>query len=306
MIKPEELVEAFEGMDEETAGLIVALIDGTTKVDTEGDERFPLTSAWIRQCYNPPNNNELIMSALNDLLGGFGVEGLFHPNESDKLIAEYVNQGDTYATTILRDVGRGGQYLLTNYGDWLEAWESDICNEEGLVSCGYCSHLTPIQNDEWTTTVCEACGRNVQTGEIPEPVVPHTRGRIERLHKLVCRSLFHIEPPLSYARTLKAIEILAKLVHEYPDEDSDWLWNSVGEFSACGLADLLPGVYWYCTDYHGGMSSDEYRLQCVVGEVFSPGMSSLDKDSSEYDAYCALAVLAGHDDPREESDEDEL
>lgn len=305
MIKPEELVEAFEGMDEATAQLACDLIYGKLVLDVmDIDDRFPGTARWVRQCYIPPDNDELIMSALNDLLAGFGVEGIFHPNESDKLIAEYVNQGDTYATTILRDV-ESGKYILTSYGDWLEAWEQEECEENDLVSCGYCSHLTP-KAEEWSDSVCEACGRNVQTGEIPEPVVPHTRGRIERLHKLVCRSLFHIEPPLSYARTLKAIEILAKLVHEYPDDDSGWLWHSVGEFSECGLADLLPGVYWYCTDYHGGMSSDEYRLQCVVGEVFSPGMSSLDKDSSEYDAYCALAVLAGHDDPREESDEDEL
>ena len=302
MITKETLIEAFEGMDEETAGLIVALIDGTTKVDTEGDDRFPKTSAWIRQCYNMPDDTELIMSAIDELTGGFGVEAIQH---NAKVIAEYVNQGDTYAFTIVRDM-ESGEYILTSYGDWLEGWEQEECEENGLTSCGYCSHLTPIQDEEWSTTVCESCGRNVQTGEIPEPVVPHTRGRIERLHKLVCRSLFHIEPPLSYARTLKAIEILAKLVHEYPDDDSGWLWHSVGEFSECGLADLLPGVYWYCTDYHGGMSSDEYRLQCVVGEVFGPGMSSLDKDSSEYDAYCALAVLAGHDDPREESDEDEL
>lgn len=305
MIKPEELVEAFEGMDAQTAGLIAALIDGTTKVDTEGDERFPLTSAWIRQCYNLPEDTELIMSAINELTGGFGVEAIRHPNDSDKLIAEYVNQGDTYATTILRDM-ESGEYILTSYGDWLEGWESEQFEEDGLVSCCYCSHLTPIQDDEWSDTVCENCGRNVQTGEIPEPEVPHTRGRIQRVYELVRRSLFHIDPPLTYSRTLKAIEILAKLVHEYPDEDSDWLWYSVGEFSECSLADLLPGVYWYCCDYHGGMGSDEYRLQSVVGEVFNPGMTSLDKDNSEYEAYCALAVLAGHTDPREESDEDEL
>lgn len=292
MITKESLIEAFEGMDEETAGLIVALIDGTTKVDTEGDDRFPQTSAWIRQCYNMPDDTELIMSAIDELTGGFGVEAIRHPNDSDKLIAEYVNQGDTYATTIVRDM-ESGEYILTCYGDWLEGWEQEECEEEGLTSCGNCGCLTPIQNDEWSTTVCESCGRCVSTGELPVDPHKHAYDRIVRIHGIIERSLFTIEPPLGYKKTMKAIEILAKLVHNYEGDDEK-LWY-IGESGHCTVSDLLPGAFWFFVDYHGGQSSDEYRTQCVINEVFSPGMSTgPEPDSSEADVYAALQDISGY------------
>lgn len=292
MITKESLIEAFEGMDEETAGLIVALIDGSTKVDTEGDDRFPKTSAWIRQCYNMPYNTGLIMSAINELTGGFGVEALRHPNDSDELIAEYVNQGDTYSATVVRDM-ETGQYILTSWGDWLEAWEGGLFEEEGLVSCGNCSHMTPLQDDEYSTTVCESCGRCVSTGELPVDPHKHAYDRIVRVHGIIDRSLFYNNPPLDYKKTMKAIEILAKLVHDY-EGDSEKLWY-IGETGCCSLSDLLPGAYWFFSEHYDGMWSDEYRTMCVLGTVFKPGMTSgPEPDSTEADVYAALQDISGY------------
>ena len=295
MITRESLIEAFEGLDEETAGLIVTLIDGTTEVDTEGDERFPQTSAWIRQCYNMPDNTDLVMSAINELTGGFGVEALRHPNDESNLIAEYVNQGDTYALTILRDM-ESGDYILTSWGDWLQSWEQEENEENGTVGCGYCGRMTPIENDEWSTTVCESCGRCVSTGEVPvvdNTDEEHAYKRIVRIHGIIERSLFYKDPPLGYKKTMKAIEIIAKLVHEY-EWDIERLWY-IGESGACSLSDLLPGAYWYFVDYHGGMRSDEYRTQCVIGKVFKPGMSGgPEEESCEADVYAALEAISGY------------
>lgn len=292
MITKHGLVEAFEGLDEETAGLIVALIDGSTKVDTEGDERFPQTSAWIRQCYNMPDDTALIMSAINDLTGGFGVEALRHPNDESKLVAEYVNQGDTYATTILRDM-ESGEYILTSYGDWLEGWEQEENEENGTVSCGYCSHLTPVENDEWSTTMCESCGRCVSTGELPVDPHKHAYDRIVRIHGIIERSLFNREPPLDYRKTMKAIEILAKLVHEYEGDD-ERLWY-IGEHGNCCMDSLIIGAYWFFVHYHGGQWSDEYRTQCVIGEVFKPGMSGEpEEETIEADVYAMLERISGY------------
>jgi hypothetical protein len=169
MITVGELTEAFSDLKESDAELIVSLIAGDTEIGIDGDERLPQTSAWIRQCYNMPSADELTMSAINELTGGFGVEALFHPNNSSELIATYVNQGDTYAGTVVHDED-SGEYTLTDYGTFMEGWEAEECEENDSVSCGYCSHLTPIQNEEWSTTVCESCGRCVSTGELPEDV----------------------------------------------------------------------------------------------------------------------------------------
>ena len=166
MITVGELTEAFSDLKEADAELIVSLIAGDTEIGMDGDERLPRTSAWIRHCYNMPSQEELTMSAIDELIGGFGVEAMFHPNNSSELIGTYSNQGETYQVTIVHDEKAGG-FLITDYGSFLEGWEAAECEEEGLVSCGYCSHLTPVQRDDWSTTVCESCGRCVSTGEIP-------------------------------------------------------------------------------------------------------------------------------------------
>jgi hypothetical protein len=293
MITRDALIEAFEGMDEKTAETIVALIEGTTEVDTEGDDRFPRTSAWIRQCYNMPGDSDLIMSAIDELLGGFGVEVIKHPNEGEDFIAEYSNQGETYAATILRDM-ETGKYCLTSWGDWYEAWEQEQCEEGGLVSCGYCSHLTPIENDEWGTTVCESCGRCVSTGELPvedKTDEDHAFKRLNRIHGIIERSLFYQNPPLEYRKVMRAIELAAKLIEEY-EWDSERLWY-IGESGSAAMSDLLTGAYWFFSEHYSGMWSDEYRTMCVIGQVFKPGCSSLEPDSPEADVYAALEDISG-------------
>ena len=100
---------------------------------------LPVTAKWIRSCYNMPTVTEIKLAALNELLETFGVETI-HP-EGDEMFTdvwcEYLNAGDTYTTTLCylrRGFGRdGGEFILSCWGDELEAMEAEIAkqNEEG-------------------------------------------------------------------------------------------------------------------------------------------------------------------------------
>lgn len=78
----------------------------------------------------------------------------------------YLNTGETYDLTI----GQEGQEVFsTSWGGWLEEAESAHCEEEGEIRCGYCSAFTPMEEGaDWHDTVCESCGRYVDSGELPE------------------------------------------------------------------------------------------------------------------------------------------
>ena len=81
-------------------------------------------------------------------------------------------------------------------------------------------------------------------------------------------------------------ELQALVVEIQQTEDPDCgLW-SIGEFLDCSLDSLIVGAYWALTDWQGGQGTPEYATLCKIGEIFSPGMSSLDEENtSECDAY---------------------
>lgn len=124
---------------------------------------------------------------------------------------------------------------------------------------------------------------------------------ITRIFNVIDRSLFTIDPPLDYDRTIEAITKLANMVHEFDASDDGYELWSIGEFGHASLDNLLIGAYWFCCDYHGGQSSPEYACQCAIGQVFSPGMSSLDHDeeSSELTTYQALETICPQSDRTE-------
>ena len=63
-------------------------------------------------------------------------------------------------------------------------------------------------------------------------------------------------------------------------EDPDCLLWSIGEFLECSLDSLIVGAYWALCDWHSGQSSPEYATLSKLGQIFKPGMSSLDTDNS--------------------------
>jgi hypothetical protein len=84
---------------------------------------FPRTCNWIDQCYHTPSHNEIVLSALDELLATFGVECI----ETSEVIsnyhgyarASYLNTGDSYAKTILLD-HKELTWRLVSWGDFVE------------------------------------------------------------------------------------------------------------------------------------------------------------------------------------------
>ncbi len=117
--------------------------------------------------------------------------------------------------------------------------------------------------------------------------------KIRKLHSVIESNLFHRnpEPRLSYSRLTHAIDLLSRIVHDYPGE-SDCIW-AIGEFSGCSVDSLIVGAYWHFTEWHSGQSSDGYRALSNLGDVFSPGMTSgPEPDTTENDVYLALDAIA--------------
>lgn len=116
-------VEAF-GPDQGTAAYRLAK-------GLDSCREHPAVVSWAEQCYHDPRTDpgaygECLMLALNVVLEGYGVESIEgryvdHYYRSGQ--AEYVNQGDTYATTVLLD-HETNRLQITSWGDWVETHEN--------------------------------------------------------------------------------------------------------------------------------------------------------------------------------------
>lgn len=81
---------------------------------------LPHTERWERSCHNSPSKHELVMAAIDELLGGSGVEAAGDTSSYPLDIKfEYINMGDTYTPTICY---RAGVYILTCWGDMAEKY----------------------------------------------------------------------------------------------------------------------------------------------------------------------------------------
>jgi hypothetical protein len=122
---------------------------------------------------------------------------------------------------------------------------------------------------------------------------------IERLHRVIDRSLFYIDGNLDYDRITDAIITLSNAVNAY-DGDSEHMWNTIGEFSPASLPDLIVGAYWHYSEWHNGQWSKGYEALSALGDVFSPNEAYVALNSVEYywriltkenEAYVALNSL---------------
>jgi hypothetical protein len=93
------------------------LLDGRT--DPESIEG---TAAWVRQCWNRPSRDELILDAIGHVLESYGTEAIWGPDSCVEPIAAYANMGDTYAATVIHDLERDTWHVGC-WGDFVEAWE---------------------------------------------------------------------------------------------------------------------------------------------------------------------------------------
>ena len=99
----------------------------------------------------------------------------------------------------------------------------------------------------------------------------------------ICEHLFYVDG--DYDRCVELIEALAEWIA------SDGFEPKTGFLYE--WSDVLVGAYWFLVNYHSGQWSDEYRVSCVIGKVYTPGAecNGPEKDSCESDVYEALESL---------------
>jgi len=102
-------------VDKTTAEKVRAVMSHQIRVTDNAD--FPRTNKWLSSCYNRPRGHRIRFEAINELLGGFGVEveGDVH-SYPPQIDLEYVNMGDTYNGTVLYD----GRWKVGTWADWVE------------------------------------------------------------------------------------------------------------------------------------------------------------------------------------------
>lgn len=126
MIKAQSISEAFD-VSLFDANLALLLIRHRINPELHF-RRFPQTCRWFNSCYNPPRNNELILEALNELLGGCGVEGIEHEDiyvdhYHRNFVASYINTGHSDSPTILLDHVKN-RWRLTSWAEFYESLPS--------------------------------------------------------------------------------------------------------------------------------------------------------------------------------------
>jgi len=60
-------------------------------------------------------------------------------------------------------------------------------------------------------------------------------------------------------------------------------WESADDDEKCDLFTIARGLYWYCSDYHGGQGSNEYSVLSTLD--YNPGPlenGASDEDGSDY------------------------
>ena len=71
----------------------------------------------IARCYNKPDYPYRLMTALNEIIGGHGIERI---ECNGKPIVEYVNRGCPHMITIVRKI-KTGNIILTGWADFAES-----------------------------------------------------------------------------------------------------------------------------------------------------------------------------------------
>ena len=129
-------------MEKETEETVKDIISGH-----EDPERYKSVRAWICQCFYRPSKHEIILCALNEVLGGHGVESLI---EDGSIIASYVNVGDPYKETVVLDY-ETGEFCLTSYGDFYEEWLRENLDSD-------CPHCGGAGDSEFPCGACNNTG----------------------------------------------------------------------------------------------------------------------------------------------------
>lgn len=114
MLSFKTLEKAFPGKGQEIRDLLTKK-KKTTEYKTVND--------WISKCLFPPGYTERAEVALNEILEGYGTEAVFSNENLTVPSFSYINLGDTYSVTMIRDYDRE-KWVVGSWGDFLEYKES--------------------------------------------------------------------------------------------------------------------------------------------------------------------------------------
>lgn len=118
-MKKVDITAAF-GCSDDDAKLALQIVNGLVDDDLS---QFPKTKQWVSSCYQKPNDAEIQLSCLDELLNTYGSETLFTNEWIDAYHgyarALYLNVGDAYVKTIIRDNKRE-RWFLGSYGDFID------------------------------------------------------------------------------------------------------------------------------------------------------------------------------------------
>lgn len=118
-----ETLQKTFNIDAKTARLVKRIAAATgskSKLEAIINKHCPKTAAYGRSCYNNPYAMQICqvtmaLHAINDLVGGYGVEGLGPGRSGDYAPSyEYINMGDTYETTLVYRRSTDNLYI----GNW--------------------------------------------------------------------------------------------------------------------------------------------------------------------------------------------
>ena len=100
-----------QAFPESNAATLRKLLDSAEVV-----RNHPAAIALDSACLNPPTLAMMRLAALDDEIKGYGVEYVSGIGSSQSF--EYINMGDTYATTIVRF--NNGRYCVADIGSIIE------------------------------------------------------------------------------------------------------------------------------------------------------------------------------------------
>ncbi len=100
------------------------------------------------------------IEAAADVLGHNVLHVSLEENNPQSKCLDYINEGETYASTICHE---NGLYWIGSWGNWYEEAEHQHCEDNDVVRCGWCSEFTPLSDEGWRETTCEACRKNVDS-----------------------------------------------------------------------------------------------------------------------------------------------
>ena len=122
-----EGLQEFLNITDEQAQQINDLISGKLEPET-----FASVEKMIAQCFHRPNAIDMILTAINEIIDGHGIEAVtmedaYIDHYYFDIVGLYINMGDTYNPTILFDT-EDNEFTATTWGDFYEMKEVNMAD----------------------------------------------------------------------------------------------------------------------------------------------------------------------------------